>query len=155
MSHPAYTPASSARLLSLDALRGFDMFWILGADAVVYALAKMSDAALAKLVLNVADQIVAAPRFAGQSLDVNVVRALLYMQRSDPRIDQRVRQYLYGQKLGELSHEAIAALDPNAGDGRAFDINGWTIVPSFHGTRFTNDASGRGMFVSIDGVTPF
>ncbi len=84
--------------------------------------AKMSDAALAKLVLNVADQIVAAPRFAGQSLDVNVVRALLYMQRSDPRIDQRVRQYLYGQKLGELSHEAIAALDPNAGDGRAFDI---------------------------------
>lgn len=45
MSQPAYTPASSARLLSLDALRGFDMFWILGADAVVYALAKMSDTA--------------------------------------------------------------------------------------------------------------
>jgi hypothetical protein len=84
--------------------------------------AKMSDAALAKLVLNIADGIVAAPRFAGQSLDVNVVRALLYMQRSDPRIDQRVRQYLYGQKLGELSHEAIAALDPNTGEGRAFDI---------------------------------
>jgi Helicase HerA, central domain/AAA ATPase domain len=84
--------------------------------------AKMSDASLAKLVLAIADQIVAAPRFAGQSLDVNVVRALLYMQRSDPRIDQRVRQYLYGQKLGELSHEAIAALDPNTGEGRAFDI---------------------------------
>src|SRR5262245_3167798 len=84
--------------------------------------AKMSDASLAKLVLTIADQIVAAPRFAGQSLDVNVVRALLYLQRSDPRIDQRVRQYLYGQKLGELSHEAIAALDPNTGDGRAFDI---------------------------------
>src|SRR6185295_12676056 len=84
--------------------------------------AKLSDASLAKLVLNIADQIVAAPRFAGQNLDVNVVRALLYMQRSDPRIDQRVRQYLYGQKLGELSHEAIAALDPNTGEGRAFDI---------------------------------
>jgi uncharacterized protein DUF87 len=84
--------------------------------------AKLSDASLAKLVLNIADQIVAAPRFAGQSLDVNVVRALLYMQRSDPRIDQRVRQYLYGQKLGELSHEAIAAIDPNTGEGRAFDI---------------------------------
>jgi hypothetical protein len=84
--------------------------------------AKMSDAALAKLVLSLADQIVASPKFAGQSLDVNVVRALLYMQRSDPRIDQRVRQYLYGQKLGELSHEAVAALDPSTGEGRAFDI---------------------------------
>jgi hypothetical protein len=84
--------------------------------------AKLSDASLAKLVLAVADQIVAAPKFADQNLDVNVVRALLYMQRSDPRIDQRVRQYLYGQKLGELSHEAIAALDPNTGEGRAFDI---------------------------------
>ena len=84
--------------------------------------AKLSDASLAKLVLNIADQIVAAPKFAGQSLDVNVVRALLYLQRSDPRIDQRVRQYLYGQKLGDLSQEAVAALDPNTGEGRAFDI---------------------------------
>jgi len=84
--------------------------------------AKLSDASLAKLVLGIADQIVAAPRFAGQGLDVNVVRALLYLQRSDPRIDQRVRQYLHGQKLGDLSQEAVAALDPNTGDGRAFDI---------------------------------
>ena len=83
---------------------------------------KLSDATLAKLVLATADQVVAAPKFAGRGLDVNVVRALLYMQRSDPRIDQRVRQYLYGQKLGELSHEAVAALDPNTGEGRAFDI---------------------------------
>ena len=39
--------------------------------------------------------------------------------------------------------------------GRAVEINGWTIVGSFDGTHFTNDATGRGMFVSIDGVTPF
>src|ERR1041385_7705085 len=32
---------SDTRLVSLDVLRGFDMFWILGADAVVYALGKM------------------------------------------------------------------------------------------------------------------
>src|SRR5262245_653204 len=75
--------------------------------------AKLSDASLAKLVLGLADQIVAAPRFAGQSLDVNIVRALLYLQRRDPRTDQRVRQYLHGQKLGDLSQEAVAALDPN------------------------------------------
>ncbi|MBO0763755.1 MAG: DUF853 family protein [Hyphomicrobiaceae bacterium] len=93
-----------------------------GADIDKLRDAKLSDAALAKLVLSLADQIVAAPKFVGHSLDVNVVRALLYLQRSDPRIDQRVRQYLLGQELGELSQEAVAALDPNTGEGRAFDI---------------------------------
>src|SRR6188768_2421774 len=36
-------PASttSQRLMSVDALRGFDMFWIIGADALVYALNRM------------------------------------------------------------------------------------------------------------------
>jgi predicted acyltransferase len=37
------TPApESKRLTSLDALRGFDMFWILGADSFVYALHEVS-----------------------------------------------------------------------------------------------------------------
>jgi predicted acyltransferase len=31
----------SSRLVSLDVLRGFDMFWILGADALCYALARL------------------------------------------------------------------------------------------------------------------
>ncbi len=34
--------AESRRLMSLDALRGFDMFWILGADSFVYALHETS-----------------------------------------------------------------------------------------------------------------
>jgi hypothetical protein len=84
--------------------------------------AKLSDAQLAKLVLTLADQIVAAPKFAGQPLDINIVRALLYLQRADPRIDQRVRQYLYGRELTDLSAEAVAVLDPNRGEGRAFEI---------------------------------
>jgi predicted acyltransferase len=33
--------ASSQRLYSLDALRGFDMFWIAGGDALFYAMAKI------------------------------------------------------------------------------------------------------------------
>jgi predicted acyltransferase len=44
MSRPLSTPASgklSARLLSLDALRGFDMFWITGGGAIVRGLAKV------------------------------------------------------------------------------------------------------------------
>lgn len=41
MSDAAAKPAST-RLMSLDALRGFDMFWIIGADSLVYALSKLS-----------------------------------------------------------------------------------------------------------------
>src|ERR1700744_3635975 len=35
-------PPGAERLMSLDALRGFDMFWILGADSFVYALHETS-----------------------------------------------------------------------------------------------------------------
>jgi hypothetical protein len=84
--------------------------------------AKLSEAQLAKMVLELADDIVTAPRLMGQILDINIVRALLYLQRSDPRIDQRVRQYLYGRQLTDLAVEAVAALDPNTGEGRAFEI---------------------------------
>ena len=84
--------------------------------------AKLDDAQLAKMVLSLADDIVAAPKFAGQNLDINIVRALLYLQRSDPRIDQRVRQYLYGRQLTDLATVGVAALDPNTGEGRAFEI---------------------------------
>lgn len=41
---------TSARLMSLDALRGFDMFWIIGADSLVYALNRMSQAGPTKLL---------------------------------------------------------------------------------------------------------
>src|SRR5580700_9938713 len=33
---------AAPRLMSVDALRGFDMFWIIGADSLVYALNRMS-----------------------------------------------------------------------------------------------------------------
>ena len=36
------SPPASNRLMSLDALRGFDMFWIIGADTLVYALSRMT-----------------------------------------------------------------------------------------------------------------
>ncbi|MEX2044368.1 MAG: heparan-alpha-glucosaminide N-acetyltransferase domain-containing protein [Opitutus sp.] len=45
-SPPAAAPSPagpSARLASLDALRGFDMFWILGADELIHALAAWWD----------------------------------------------------------------------------------------------------------------
>jgi len=57
-SQPAAAPerrsepgaAESRRLMSLDALRGFDMFWILGADSFVYALHGVSQTAPTKFL---------------------------------------------------------------------------------------------------------
>ncbi|HTV61717.1 MAG TPA: heparan-alpha-glucosaminide N-acetyltransferase domain-containing protein [Verrucomicrobiae bacterium] len=39
---PIQTSFAHRRLVSLDALRGFDMFWILGADSLAYSLHAMS-----------------------------------------------------------------------------------------------------------------
>jgi hypothetical protein len=39
--------------------------------------------------------------------------------------------------------------------GQTYHINGWTILPSFDGTRFTNDRTGHGMFVSVEDVHSF
>ncbi|MEO5803221.1 MAG: heparan-alpha-glucosaminide N-acetyltransferase domain-containing protein, partial [Verrucomicrobiota bacterium] len=41
LSEPV-SAAPSSRLMSVDALRGFDMFWIIGADALVYAFNRMN-----------------------------------------------------------------------------------------------------------------
>jgi predicted acyltransferase len=51
---PAAAPAAAGssplpgRLAALDALRGFDMFWILGADALVHALSEVHGSAVAR-----------------------------------------------------------------------------------------------------------
>ena len=82
----------------------------------------LDDKGLALLVQKIADDIVSSPQFSEQNLDINIVRALLYMQRNDPKIDGRIRQYLYGRPLNELSQKAVAALDPNTGEDRAFEI---------------------------------
>jgi predicted acyltransferase len=47
VKNPAAEPY---RLVSLDALRGFDMFWILGADSLVYALHELSQTAPTKFL---------------------------------------------------------------------------------------------------------
>jgi hypothetical protein len=84
--------------------------------------ADLDETALSKLILKLADDVVSSQKFAAAELDVNIVRALLYLQRQDPRIDQRVRQYLQGKPLSDLAARAVGALDPNTGDGRAFEI---------------------------------
>ncbi len=119
--------------------------------------AQLDETTLARFVLQLADDIVASPKFAELELDINIVRALLYLQRNDPRIDQRVRQYLYGRPLNELSQQAVAALDDNTGDGRAFEIIEslgkliWSVdraamvfcIDQVEDLRFFNDAEER------------
>src|SRR2546423_5695443 len=45
------------RLVSLDALRGFDMFWILGADAVIEALGKVNKSPLVNRIVEQGDHV--------------------------------------------------------------------------------------------------
>lgn len=52
------------------------------------------------------------------------------------------------------SPEALAS-DIVLNYGQTYRVNGWTILPSFDGTRFTDDRTGHGMFVSIDNVYSF
>jgi predicted acyltransferase len=47
---PEELKPSSSRLLSLDALRGFDMFWIVGAEDIVHALHKVSETGFVNLL---------------------------------------------------------------------------------------------------------
>ena len=39
--------------------------------------------------------------------------------------------------------------------GQTYHIAGWTILPNSDGTRFTNDRTGHGMFVSVENVSSF
>jgi hypothetical protein len=45
--------------------------------------------------------------------------------------------------------------DTTLTDGQAYHVWGWTVLPNSDGTRFTNDGTGHGMFVSIDNVSWF
>jgi hypothetical protein len=40
-------------------------------------------------------------------------------------------------------------------NGRTYNFKGWTVLPSIDGTRFTNPASGHGMFVTVNRVDSF
>lgn len=47
----------SSRLMSLDALRGFDMFWILGGDSLAYAIGKISSSGWARTLSEQLDHV--------------------------------------------------------------------------------------------------
>jgi hypothetical protein len=48
-----------------------------------------------------------------------------------------------------------AQTDTTLGYGQTYHVSGWTVLPSSDGTRFANDGTGHGMFVSIENVYSF
>lgn len=52
--------------------------------------------------------------------------------------------------LGNLGNIPVVTLDY-----RTYQAAGWTIIADSEGTRFTNDDTGRGMFVAVEGVETF
>lgn len=54
-----------------------------------------------------------------------------------------------GGNLGDLRDAVVLNY------GQTYHFQGWTIIASAQGTRFTNDQTGHGMFVSIENTYPF
>lgn len=67
---------------------------------------------LAKLIYALADQIVIDDRFNGT--DIDLIRALLYLQCNDPRIKVRILKYLRCEDLSAYDRKVLGGLVPRA-----------------------------------------
>lgn len=56
-------------------------------------------------------------------------------------------QWLYGN----IGQQDFKTLDY----GTIYRVLGWTITPTSEGTTFSNEATGHGMTVSVEGFSPF
>jgi hypothetical protein len=55
----------------------------------------------------------------------------------------------------ELGNVGVGNPTTTMAYGQTYHHGNWTINPDETGTRFVNDRTGHGMFVSIDNVSPF
>ncbi|QSQ19584.1 DUF853 family protein [Pyxidicoccus parkwayensis] len=62
----------------------------------------------------VADELLEDPRF--QSVEVDLLRALIYLQRRDPRINRRIFHWLRCEELSEADRKVIGELVPRTAD---------------------------------------
>ncbi|WP_237722709.1 ATP-binding protein [Singulisphaera acidiphila] len=76
---------------------------------------------LAKLVDALADQVVLDDRF--NSVDIDLVRALLFLQANDPRVKSRVLKYLRCEKLSDHDRLILGGMVPRDYD----DAPQWLI----------------------------
>jgi energy-coupling factor transporter ATP-binding protein EcfA2 len=76
--------------------------------------AQLTDDELCDLVYKAADEVVSEPRFAG--LDLDLIRALLFLQRREPRYYGRVIKFLRGQTLGRHDKALLGELASRSED---------------------------------------
>ncbi len=78
---------------------------------------ELDDRCLGRLVNALAEQIVEDERF--DDFDLDMVCALLYLQRDEPRLRSRVLKYLRCEDLSPADREALGGLTPRLGDPAA------------------------------------
>jgi len=69
-----------------------------------------------------------------------------------PHHTVRVEAEVEGLQWSDSNLQSDGYTDTVLTYGEVFHLEGWTVEPSSLGTRFTNDQTGRGMFVSRQGV---
>ncbi len=75
---------------------------------------------LHRCIIDFADRIIVQPRF--RSCDLNLIRALLYLQRDDPRIKRRLLMYLRAEDLLAADRELLGGLVPRCQEQDAQDL---------------------------------
>src|SRR5829696_4386057 len=70
----------------------------------------LDPACLTRLIEALADQIVVDDRF--NDVDLDLIRALLYLQRDDPRTKTRVLKYLRCEGLADADRAVLGGLEP-------------------------------------------
>ncbi|WP_170229362.1 AAA family ATPase [Polyangium fumosum] len=79
--------------------------------------ASLSAGDIIELVERAADRLIAHPRYA--DLDLDLVRALLFLQRHEPALKKRVVKYLRCEALVEGDRRFLGSISPKAGDDDA------------------------------------
>ena len=82
--------------------------------------AELAAPELARLVGELADRALRDPRFAAADLDL--LRALLYLQRNDQQLTGRVLKYLRCEDLAPHDRERLGHLVPLTHDGAPLDL---------------------------------
>ncbi|MEZ4308699.1 MAG: helicase HerA-like domain-containing protein [Polyangiaceae bacterium] len=70
--------------------------------------------AVVDLVETAADRIISNPRYS--ALDLDLVRALLFLQREDPALKKRVVKFLRCETLSERDQRMLGGLSPKVGE---------------------------------------
>lgn len=98
------------------------------------------------------DSAVCSGNFAKQPIGCGGTQFCHQDDSEYPHHTVRVEAESEGLQWDDSSLQANGYTERVLTYGQAFHLEGWTVEPSSDGTRLTNDKTGRGMFVSRQGV---